>query len=68
MNERLTYLESCIAFQDKTIDELSGVIHQQQQEISKLSKLCESLSKRLQELEENLPEEGAPPIEVPPHY
>jgi SlyX protein len=68
MNERFAYLESCVAFQDKTIDDLSSVIHRQQQEIDKLNKLCRGLNKRLNELEENMPEEGGPSVEVPPHY
>jgi SlyX protein len=68
MNERITYLESCIAFQDKTIDELSEIIHRQQQEIDNLQQLYQALNKKLNAIDEDQGENGASAHEKPPHY
>ena len=69
MNQsRIADFESRIAFQEKTIDELSGVIHRQQQEIDGLSAQCKKLAKRLDHLDGPRMPAGAASPEVPPHY
>ena len=66
---RITELESCIAFQDKTIDDLSGVICRQQQEIDELKTQYKIIAARLDSLDESGTDGGQPLIEeVPPHY
>ncbi len=63
LEERITSLETRIAFQDKTIDELNDVVTAQQKQI-------DDLFKRLRELIEQI---GPTPLDKnadtrPPHY
>ena len=66
--ERLVEIETKIAFQEKTIQDLSDVIYEQQQEIERLGSTCDDLMKRVKELSEFTPGIDAPANERPPHY
>jgi SlyX protein len=66
---RITELESCVAFQDKTIDDLSEVICRQQQEIDNLKSQYNKIAARLDSLDQSGTDGGEIIIdEVPPHY
>jgi SlyX protein len=66
---RIEHLESCVAFQDRTIEDLSAVICRQQNEIDKLQTHYKKIAARLESLEQNGIDEGeAAADEVPPHY
>ena len=67
MDERLTELESCVAFQDDTIKQLSDVIARQQRQIDALQAQVQELKQQLTVLAPSLvgnPGEEPPP----PHY
>jgi len=66
--ERLVEIETKIAFQEKTINDLHDVVCKQQQEIEKLGSICEALMKRVKEFPEFTPGIDAPANERPPHY
>ena len=65
--DRITELESKVAFQDDTIDTLNDVIIHQQSQIDELKKELIKLSARLQSVQEisTTPAQNEPP---PPHY
>ncbi len=67
MNERITELETQLAFQDDTINELNRVITDQQTQIDKLKEQVELLYKKFKSLSESAEhhDENEPP---PPHY
>ncbi len=66
MEERLTKLESKLAFQEQTIETLNEVVIEQQEQIKKL----EQEMKRLREETEAFLDSGntLPLQERPPHY
>jgi SlyX protein len=64
---RLDTLESTVAHQDQTIEELSDVVARQAAEISDLTEKLNSLRERLSELEES-DGDGGPDEPPPPHY
>ena len=66
--ERLVEIETKIAFQEQTIEDLNGVLYEQQQEIERLGSICDALVKRVKELSEFTPGIDAPANEKPPHY
>lgn len=66
--ERLVEIETKIAFQEQTIEDLNDVLYEQQQEIERLGSICDSLVKRVKELSEFNPGIDAPVDEKPPHY
>lgn len=66
--ERLTEIEIKLAYQEKTIKDLDGVICDQQKEIEKLSSICEKLIKIVNENGLTVPTIDAPADEKPPHY
>ncbi len=67
MNERITELETQLAFQDETINELNTVVTNQQAQIDNLKEQLELLNKKLQSLSESVVHHDGnePP---PPHY
>jgi len=67
MNERITELETQLAFQDDTINELNRAVTDQQNQINNLKAQVELLHKKLQSLSESvvLHDENEAP---PPHY
>ena len=63
--ERVAELESRLAWQDDTLEQLNGVIARQWETIDRLLQRVERLEDRVQELEMR---EGGPPVTPPPHY
>jgi len=65
--ERLIELETRVAFQEKTIKELSDVLYAQQQEMNGLKDICVQLRSQITAFSEA--ENGPDPREErPPHY
>ena len=65
--ERLIDIETKLAYQDQTINELNEALANQQQSIMKLERLCATLSERIATLNEAMPGTGEAD-ERPPHY
>jgi SlyX protein len=67
MPDRLVELETRIAFQDDTLQQLNAVVVRQQQEIDRLTREIEALKQQLRAL---APAPVAGPAEEtpPPHY
>lgn len=66
-NERLIELETRLAYQEDTIQQLNDVVCRQQDQIDQLQARCDLLVSRTRELSEKLPD----PLngdERPPHY
>ena len=69
MNEdRLVEIETKIAYHEQALKDLNEVVYEQQQEIEKLGKICDTLVKRVKDFAEIVPGVGAPANEKPPHY
>jgi SlyX protein len=66
--ERLVEIETKIAFQEQTIQDLNDVLCEQQQEIERLGSICDALMKRVKELSEGTLGSDKPANEKPPHY
>ena len=67
MHERLAELETRVAFQEQTIQELNDVVTRQQAEIDRLSQGYETLKRQLLELAPSLVVDRAEES-PPPHY
>jgi SlyX protein len=65
LSERIDALESRLAYQDQTIEQLNETITAQWKQIDALTRQLAALSERLQEAEAERP---APGNERPPHY
>ena len=65
LGPRVQELESRLAFQDDTIDELNRVVSDQWTLIDRLVRQVEVLEHRLTEAEDRLP---PIPVAPPPHY
>ena len=65
LSERIDALESRLAYQDQTIEQLNETITAQWKQIDALTRQMAALSERLQEAETDRP---APANERPPHY
>jgi SlyX protein len=63
---RIEALETRLAFQDRTIEELNGVITEQWREIDALKRQLGLLEEMLRETQAALPDSGPEP--PPPHY
>lgn len=66
MAEKIIDIETRLAFQDDTIQQLSDIIYRQQQHIDKLDKTVQLLVDRLQDIMHAIP--GKIVDEKPPHY
>jgi SlyX protein len=64
-NAQIQDLESRLAWQDDTIDQLNAVIRTQWDVVERLSQRVDALEERVRELEIS---EGGPAITPPPHY
>lgn len=64
---RLDALETRVAYQDETIEELNTAVTQQWQEIDALKRLVKSLIDAVENLEEGVRQSG-PKEPPPPHY
>jgi SlyX protein len=69
-NNLLVDLQTRLAFQDQTINELNDVVASQQQQIDRLQLHLKSFSDRLNGLEESVDKTAGikPADEKPPHY
>ena len=65
LSERIDALESRLAYQDQTIEQLNETITAQWKQIDALTRQLSALTERLQEAEASAP---APANERPPHY
>ncbi|MBR0830416.1 SlyX family protein [Bradyrhizobium manausense] len=65
LTERIDRLETRLAYQDETIEQLNQTITAQWKQIDMLTRQVAQLSERLQEAEANAP---GPANERPPHY
>ena len=65
LSERVDALESRLAYQDQTIEQLNETITAQWKQIDALTRQLAALTERLQEAEADRP---APGNERPPHY
>jgi len=65
LSERIDALESRLAYQDQTIEQLNETITAQWKQIDALTRQLAALTERLQEAEAHAP---APGNERPPHY
>ena len=65
---RFVEIETKIAFQEKMIKDLNDVVYEQQQEMERISSICDLLIKREKELSEFSLGSDAPANEKPPHY
>lgn len=64
-NAQIQDLESRLAWQDDTIDQLNAVIRTQWDVVDRLSQRVDAFEERVRELEIS---EGGPAITPPPHY
>ncbi len=67
LSERIDALESRLAYQDQTIEQLNETITAQWKQIDALERQLATLTERMQEAEANAPA-PAPADERPPHY
>jgi len=67
LEERLVNIETKITFQEDLIEELNKTVYQQQNKLDRLERVCESLVRHIEALEE-AGVEGKPANERPPHY
>jgi len=65
LSDRIDALESRLAYQDETIEQLNQTITAQWKQIDALTRQFTALSERLQEAEANAPTTAN---ERPPHY
>lgn len=65
--ERIIEIETKLAHQEHTVQQLNDVVTEQGSRISQLEDLCRALVDRLQSLSSNLPA-AAEQDERPPHY
>jgi len=66
-DKRITELETKVAYQEHTIQELNDVIYRQQQQIDEIEIKCQHLMSRIQSLAET-GSGDQPANDRPPHY
>jgi SlyX protein len=66
-DDRLNELESKLAFQERTINELNQVVYEQDGQISRLEDACRELAAELKILTEKLGDDLSDE-KKPPHY
>ncbi len=67
MEERLERLESIVALQDRTMEELNDRIADQQQQLMELERFVKRLAGKLREIDADMDQAG--PLDTPPpHY
>jgi SlyX protein len=67
MEERIERLESLLALQDRTMENLSNTLFEQQQQIATLEKALERLAGKLREMDASIDQSGGQET-PPPHY
>jgi SlyX protein len=65
--ERLEKLETTIAYQEQSIEDLNRTVLEQAAEIAQLKRLIGNMGERLREIADN-PALAEPPEPPPPHY
>lgn len=66
--QRLADVEAALAFHEKTVETLNGVVYDQQQQLDRLTEACRDLADRFRSMQASL-EDAAPGLdERPPHY
>jgi SlyX protein len=68
MQDELIELQSKLAFQEQTLNELNNALLSQQQQIDRLHMQIKSYEERLSEVENASPSNGQGQDEKPPHY
>lgn len=71
MEDRLTEIETKLAWQDDLLDALNKTVSLQQKQIDQMEKICRMLIERLKEVTELLDSQraaGGEVDETPPHY
>jgi len=66
--QRIIELETKLAYQEHTLNELNDVVSNQQQQIGKLEQLLTTLGSRLEALADAVPSGAPAAAEKPPHY
>ncbi|VAW22210.1 hypothetical protein MNBD_ALPHA11-475 [hydrothermal vent metagenome] len=66
LSKKITFLESRIAFQDQTIEDLNKTITDQWDEFNKLRREISRLNGQVQEMQSS--KDGLGQDELPPHY
>ena len=66
LSKKITFLESRIAFQDQTIEDLNKTITGQWDEFNKLRREISRLNGQMQEMQSS--KDGLGQDELPPHY
>lgn len=66
--QRIIELETRLAYQEHTLAELNDIVTDQQQQLTKLGRLVESLTSRLTAMADAMPGSSTPQNERPPHY
>ncbi len=66
MHERMTELETRIAFQEDALEQLSQIVNEQQRQLDELRQVVNGLAQRVAELRPSTSD--APVDETPPHY
>lgn len=67
MEKRLERLESLVALQDRTMEELNDRLFEQQQQITDLERLVQRLATKVRDLDTDY-EQSGPQDVPPPHY
>ena len=65
--ERLERLETTVAYQEQSIEDLNKTVLQQADDIARLKRLIGNIGERVREISDN-PALAEPPEPPPPHY
>ncbi|MGH1461336.1 MAG: SlyX family protein [Neptuniibacter sp.] len=66
--ERITELESRVAFQEETLDTLNDAVSKQELEIERLTRMIKVISQQLKSLRLDNPSSAPDDEPPPPHY
>lgn len=66
--QRIIELETRLAYQEHTISELNDVVTDQQRQLTRLQRVLETLTSRLEAMADAIPGGSTPQNERPPHY
>ncbi|MFK8014583.1 MAG: SlyX family protein [Gammaproteobacteria bacterium] len=67
-DERITELETKLAFMEQTVGDLSDLVYEQQKSMDELRTWCQTLAQRVSALRANDGGDEQNEHEVPPHY
>ncbi|MCP4598411.1 SlyX family protein [Neptuniibacter sp.] len=66
--ERITELESRVAFQEDTLDTLNEIVSRQELEIEQLKRMIKVMNQRMKSLSNDSPTSSPDDEPPPPHY